>query len=190
MKKNTINVRELVQKYQANCDRINEIADACEKEQRERSDAETKEFEALTRENQLLSMRMQAATADYVRENPNARAEAEALIRENVAAGRKTEITLMRSGEFAGMMVADAASGKIVPLNVQDFIEPLDEGFILDKVGLPMPTGLVGDYVWPVYDMVEASVMGEGVALSDSKINLSNLAAAPERIGLAIPVTN
>ena len=190
MKKNTINVRELVQKYQANCDRINEIADACEKEQRERSDAETKEFEALTRENQLLSMRMQAATADYVRENPNARAEAEALIRENVAAGRKTEITLMRSGEFAGMMVADAASGKIVPLNVQDFIEPLEEGFILDKVGLPMPTGLVGDYVWPVYDMVEASVMGEGVALSDSKINLSNLAAAPERIGLAIPVTN
>ena len=30
MKKNQINVRELVQKYQANCARINEIADACE----------------------------------------------------------------------------------------------------------------------------------------------------------------
>ena len=39
MKKNKINVRELVNKYQANCDRIGEIADICEKEQRERNDA-------------------------------------------------------------------------------------------------------------------------------------------------------
>ena len=190
MKKNQINVRELVQKYQANCTRINEIADACETEQRERNEAETKEFEALTRENQLLGMRMQAATADYLRENPNASAEAEKLIRENLKSGRKTEITLVRSGEFAGMMVSDAAAGGIVPLRVQDFIEPLVEGFILNKVGLPLPTGLSGDYVWPIYETVEASVAGEGVALGDSKINLDKLTATPERIGIAIPVTN
>lgn len=190
MKKNQINVRELVQKYQANCTRINEIADACETEQRERNEAETKEFEALTRENQLLGMRMQAATADYLRENPNASAEAEKLIRENLKSGRKTEITLVRSGEFAGMMVADATNGGIVPLRVQDFIEPLVEGFILNKVGLPLPTGLSGDYVWPIYETVEASVAGEGVALGDSKINLDKLTATPERIGIAIPVTN
>ena len=150
MKKNTINVRELVQKYQANCDRITEIADACETEQRERTEAETKEFEALTRENQLLGMRMQAATADYLRENPNAAAQAEKVVRENLKAGRQTEITLMRSGEFAGMMVADDINGGIIPLRVQDFIEPLVEGFILKLVGLPMPTGLSGDFVWPI----------------------------------------
>ena len=190
MKKNQINVRELVQKYQANCTRINEIADACETEQRERNEAETKEFEALTRENQLLGMRMQAATADYLRENPNATAEAEKLIRENLKSGRKTEITLVRSGEFAGMMVADATAGGIVPLRVQDFIEPLVEGFILNKVGLPLPTGLSGDYVWPIYDTVEATIAGEGVALTDSKITLDKLTATPERIGIAIPVTN
>lgn len=190
MKKNTINVRELVQKYQANCDRITEIADACETEQRERTEAETKEFEALTRENQLLGMRMQAATADYLRENPNAAAQAEKVVRENLKAGRQTEITLMRSGEFAGMMVADDINGGIIPLRVQDFIEPLVEGFILKLVGLPMPTGLSGDFVWPIYDIVEASIAGEGVALTDSKINLSKLTATPERIGIAIPVTN
>lgn len=190
MKKNQTNVRELVQQYQANCTRINEIADACETEQRERNEAENKEFEALTRENQLLGMRMQAATANYLRENPNATAEAEKLIRENLKSGRKTEITLVRSGEFAGMMVADDIAGGIVPLRVQDFIEPLVEGFILNKVGLPLPTGLSGDYVWPIYDTVEASVAGEGVALTDSKINLDKLTATPERIGIAIPVTN
>ena len=190
MKKNQINVRELVQKYQANCARINEIADACETEQRERNEAETKEYEALTRENQLLGMRMQAATADYLRENPNVHAEVEKLVRENLKSGRQTEITLMREGEFTGMMVADAANGSIIPLRVQDFLEPLIEGFILNLVGLPMPTGLSGDFVWPIYDVVEATIAGEGVALTDSKINLNKLTATPERIGIAIPVTN
>ncbi|MBQ8070944.1 MAG: phage major capsid protein [Bacteroidales bacterium] len=190
MKKNQINVRQLVNQYQANCDRISEIADACEKEQRERTEAENKEFEALSRENQLISMRMQAATAEHLRENPNAREEAVRMIRENASKGRKTEITFMREGEFTGMMVSDIESGAIVPLNVQDIIKPLQEGFILDKVGLPMPTGLAGDYVWPTYDMVEATVAGEGVALSDTKIEFNKLTANPERIGIAIPVTN
>ena len=190
MKKKTINVRELVERYQANCERINAIADACETEQRERTEAETTEFETLARENQLLTMRMQAATADHLRENPNAVADAEQLIRENVKNGRQTEITLIHEREFTGMMVSDANSGGIIPLNVQDFIKPLVEGFILDKVGLPMPTGLVGDFVWPIYDLAEATVAGEGVELSDSKINLSKLTATPERIGIAIPVTN
>ena len=190
MKKNNVNVREALEKYQANCTRINEIANACEQEQRERTEAETHEYEALLRENQLLSMRMQAATANYLRENPDAMKQAETLIRENMAQGRKTELTLMRSGEFAGMMVSDAASGKIVPLNVQDFIEPLEEGLILGLVGLPMRTGLIGDFVWPIYEIAEASVAGEGVALTDSKLTLSNLTATPERIGIAIPATH
>lgn len=190
MEKKDVNVRELVNKYQTNCERINAIADACEQEQRERTEAETKEYEALARENQLLAMRMQTATVDYLRENPNAQMDAEKLIRENVSNGRKTEITLVREGEFAGLMVSDATSGGIIPLNVQDFIKPLIEGFILDKVGLPMPTGLAGDFVWPIYDMAEATIAGEGVALSDSKIELSKLTASPERVGIAIPVTN
>lgn len=190
MKKKDVNVRELVNKYQTNCERINAIADACEQEQRERTEAETKEYEALARENQLLAMRMQTATVDYLRENPNAQIDAEKLIRENVSNGRKTEITLVREGEFAGLMVSDATSGGIIPLNVQDFIAPLIEGFILDKVGLPMPTGLAGDFVWPIYDMAEATIAGESVALSDSKIELSKLTASPERVGIAIPVTN
>jgi HK97 family phage major capsid protein len=135
-------------------------------------------------------MKMQAATAEHLRENPNAVADAEKMIRENAKNGKKTEITFVREGEFTGMMVADVRTGGIIPLNVQDILKPLEEGFILDKVGLPMPTGLVGDFVWPIYDLAEASIAGEGVALSDSKINLSKLTASPERIGIAIPVTS
>ena len=184
--KNNIIVRELVNKYQANCDRITEIADACEKEQRERNEAENAEFEALTRENQILQMKMQAAAAEHLRENPNAIEEATRMIRENSAQGQRTEILLVRDM----MMVADVNSGGIVPLNIQEIMRPLQEGFILDKVGLPMPTGLAGDYVWPLYENVDAELAGEGVELTDKKINLNKLRATPERVGIAIPVTN
>lgn len=186
MKKNKVNVRELVNKYQANCDRIGEIADLCENEKRERTEAETKEFEALARENQLLQMKMQVATAEHLRENPNAAADAVKIIRENAGKGQKTEIIFVRDI----MMVSDITNGALVPLNVQEIMKPLTEGFILDKVGLPMPTGLRGDFVWPMYEMVEAQIAGEGVVLGDTKIPFSKMTAAPERIGIAIPVTN
>lgn len=184
--KNKLNVRELVEKYQANCDRITEMANTCETEQRERTEAETTEYEALVRENQLLQMKMQAASAEYLRENPNAREDAVKIIRENAANGKKTEIVFVRET----MLVTDVEKGGIVPLNIQDILKPLQEGFILDKVGLPMPTGLAGDYVWPMYEMVEATVLGEGAQLGDTKIPFSKLTASPARVGIAIPVTN
>ena len=186
MKKKKLNVRDLVMQYQTNCDRISEIADVCEKENRERNEAENKEFEALVRDNQLLQMKMQIATAEHLRENPNAAEDAITLIRENAKNGRKSEIVFVRDL----MVVSDVNAGGVIPLNVQDILKPLQEGFILDKVGLPMPTGLAGDFVWPIYEMVEATVLGEGAALSDTKIPFSKLTATPARIGIAIPVTN
>ncbi len=186
MKKEKINVRELIDKYQQNCDRITEMADVCEKEQRERNETENVEFETLMRENQLLQMKMQAATAEHLRENPNAKEDAIKIIRENAAAGQRTEILMLRDI----MMVNDVRNGAIVPLNIQEILKPLQEGFILDKLGLPMPTGLAGDFVWPMYEMVEAELAGEGAALSDTKIPFSKMSAAPERMGIAIPVTN
>ena len=39
-KKKKVNVRQLVNQFQANCERINAIADACENEQRERTEQE------------------------------------------------------------------------------------------------------------------------------------------------------
>ena len=186
MKKNVFNVRELINRFQQNCDRITEIADACEKEQRERNEKEENEYKMLMRENQLLQMKMQAATAEHLRENPNAAEDAIRIIRENAAAGQRTEIMMMRDI----MAVQDVRNGSIVPLNIQEILKPLQEGFILDKLGLPMPTGLVGDFVWPMFEMVEAEIAGEGAALTDTKIPFNKMTASPERIGIAIPVSN
>ena len=185
MHKNTVNVRELVNKYQTNCERISEIANACEKEQRERNEAETAEYNALVRENQLLQMKMQAAAVEQLCENPNTLEDVNRIIRENMNNGRQTQIMLMRDL----VMVSDVTAGGIIPVKIQDILDPLVEGLILDKVGLPMPTGLAGDYIWPTYETVEATIAGEGVALSDTEITMSKLTASPQRVGIAIPVT-
>ena len=131
-------------------------------------------------------MRMQIATAEHLREHPDAMNDAVKILRENAKNHQKTEIIMVRDM----MMVSDINKGNLVPLNIQDILEPLQEGFILDKVGLPMPTGLSGDFVWPMYEMVEAEIAGEGAALSDRKIPFSKMQANPDRVGIAIPVTN
>ncbi len=185
MKEKKVNVRQLIDKYQVNCDRIREIADTCEKEKRERNEKENAEYGALVRENQLLQMKMQAIATEQLRENPNTVAETNRIIRENMNSGRQTKIMFVRDL----VMVDDITGGGIVPVKVQDILKPLVEGLILDKVGLPMPTGLAGDYVWPTYEAVEATIAGEGVALTDTEISMSKLTASPQRIGIAIPVT-
>lgn len=181
-------LRELLEKLRKNNDRINEMADTLEKEQRARTEAETVEYEALIRENDVLAMRMRVLANEENKrdgvEDPKRRAEK--LLRENARNGVRSEIYFTRDL----MTVTDAQNGAIIPLNIQDILKPLNEGFILDKVGLSLPTGLVGDFVWTTYEMVEASILGEGVELTDKKIPFNKLTASPERIGVAIPVTN
>lgn len=181
-----IDVRGMIDRYKVNCDRMNEIAEQCERENRVRNEAENTEFDALVRENQLLQMKMQSAAAEHLRANPNAAADALRLVRENASHGRKTEIVFCRDI----MTVSDVRSGELVPLAVQEILKPLQEGFILDMVGLPFSTGLSGDFVWPMYEAVTATVQAEAAALSDTEISFSKLTASPERIGIAIPVSN
>ena len=88
-------------------------------------------------------MKMQALAVEHLRDSAATAADASRIIRENVAAGRQTQIMLMRDL----VMVADVTTGGIIPVKTQDILDPLVEGLILDKVGLPMPTGLAGDNI-------------------------------------------
>lgn len=187
MKEKTINVRSLVEKYQANCARIKEIADLCDKEQRSRTEAETKEYEALARDNEMLRMRMLA----YQGQAASAAASLGTQIREamqqggrqNVSVGR--ELTLRRDKT----MVSDVAAGGLVPDLVQTPVLPLMEQTIYDLVGIPMQQGLAGNFVWPVVEFGAATINGEGESLETQKLKFSKLTASPERIGYAYEAT-
>lgn len=69
--------------------------------------------------------------------------------------------------EFTGMISTGAQP--MIPLTINDIIPALEEGLIISKLGLPLRTGLAGDYCWPTVSAVEAEVAGEAVALTDKK---------------------
>lgn len=184
-KSEKLNVRELVDKYQANCDRISEIAETCETEQRERTAAEDTEYTALVRENQLLQMKMQASSVQNLSREPAENNDArlrELLLRQKAEAS----IVLVRD-----LMTTDALDGTgIIPVKEEEMLKPLRTGLIYDKVGIKVMTGLVaGKLRWPRHGKAVAQWAGEGERLVDARIDFSKLDTKPVRLGLAIPVT-
>ncbi|WP_302612350.1 phage major capsid protein [uncultured Muribaculum sp.] len=185
--KKKLNVRELVNRYQENCDRIQTIAETCEKEQRERTEAEDKEFAALTRENQLLQMKMQAVNAP----NPVETASPTEQLREVVNSanpGGKVSIILTR--DVTLMTTSSVADTGIIPVDEQEMLKPLRAGLIYDKVGINLRTGLAaGELRWPMHTKAVGQFADEGERLTDSKVEFDKLTVTPRRLGIAIPVT-
>lgn len=178
------NSRALVTKYQENCARIQEIADLCESEKRGRTEAETSEYEALVRENQFIQMRANALPG--LDADGNRQASLIHGIREALKSGSSFKVPVQMRDS---VLSTNVEAGGLVPLKIQDIVKPLSEGLITGKLGLPMPTGLSGTYQWPVWDVGEASVVGEGVAVSDTPLTLEKMTATPERVAVKIPVS-
>lgn len=174
-------LRELVSKYQENCARIDEIADLCEKEKRERSEAETSEYNALVRENQMIQMRMSAMQAPA--QTVDTQSSVIKATREAIQNGGTFKIPVQLR---EGVLSTNADAGGLVPVKIQDILDPLTEGLIVSKLGLPMPTGLSGTYQWPLWDIGDATVAGEGVAVSETALTLDKMTAAPERIAVMV----
>lgn len=178
-----INLRQLADQYQSNCERINAIADLCEAEERGRNEAEEAEFATLTRTNQALQMRMHAANARQL--GATVAPDPQQRLREVVASGRDVHITMQRD-----IQLSDAVAGTgIIPVNEGEMLTPLRAGLIYDKVGIRVGFGLAGSYRWPSHTKAVAAFAGEGERLADSKIDFDKLEASPVRFGIAIPIS-
>ena len=185
MKKKTVQVRELVDKYQTNCERISEIADTCEKEQRERNEAEDAEYKALSRENQLLQMRMHAIAVEAgTPQNVNT----DEVLREMLL-NKNSKVTISLMREVTPQTTAALADTGIIPVQEQEMLKPIRLGLIYDKVGLNIRSGLIGTLRWPKHSKAVAQFADEAERLSDSKIDWSKLETTGHRLGIAIPVT-
>lgn len=183
-------LEQIKKQLKADGERIKTIAKTAETEKRDFTPEEKKELDTIEQRDRVLEVKLKGIKreqeASEITSKADNRMAALKLLRDNARNGKKSEIVFTRDL----MTVSDVEGGGVIPVKIQDILDPLTEGFILDKVGLPMPTGLAGDYVWPAYEMVDAQIAGEGVALTDTKISFSKLTARPERIGIAIPVTN
>ena len=184
-----IDVRSYADRLTAIQTRMNEITDSCEKENRQRSQAENTEFDALVREAGVINARIQAANANGGFVTVTTQEEKlDEFLRGCVSGVNKRVYALTLKRDYTGMMTTDATAA--IPLTIGDIVKPLEAGLIYDKVGLPLLTGLAGDYCWPVLGTVEASIAGEGVDLADSKIDITQLKPSPVRLGISIKVTN
>lgn len=186
MKKAKANIRDLVNRYQENCDRIQEISDACEAEQRERNDAEEAEYRNLHRDNEIIRMRLQAIDAPAPRTASPTEQLREVVNSSNP--GSKVSIVLTRDTTL--MTTAGVAETGIIPVDEQEMLKPLRAGLIYDKVGLNIRTGLSGSTLrWPKHSRAKGQFADEGERLVDSKVDFDKLTVTPRRLGLAIPVT-
>lgn len=203
-KKEKTTIRSLVDKYQVNCERIGEIADLCEKENRERTEAEDAEFKALTRENDVLRMKMQAIQAESFREVAPVVVNNDKVLRETLLErGQKVTVLITREGTAAGAGAGAAATGDVVspqttealaetgiiPVHEQEMLNPIRKGLIYDKVGLNIRSGLSGTLRWPKHGKAVASFADEAERLVDSSISWDKLETNGHRMGIAIPVT-
>ena len=185
MKKKTVQVRELVDKYQTNCNRISEIADTCEREQRERNEAEDAEYKALSRENQVLQMRMHAIA---VESNTVPNVDTDEVLREMLL-NKNSKVTISLMREVTPQTTAALADTGIIPVAEQEMLKPIRLGLIYDKVGLNIRSGLIGTLRWPKHSKAVASFADEAERLTDSKVDWDKLETSGHRLGIAIPVT-
>lgn len=182
-------VRQWADRLEAIRTRMNEITDVCEKESRTRSMAEDAEFEALRRESSIISARVAAAAISGGKaEAGDQAAQFDEFLKANTRSGTQSVNSQVLTRDFTGQTTVNSAAA--IPLSIGDIVKPLEAGLIYDKIGIPILTGLEGEYCWPVVGSVEASIANEGVPLSDTEIDIEALKPKPVRLGISIDVTN
>lgn len=180
--------------------RLRELADVLERENREATEAERAEAAALAREKVILEMRALAAQSPAV---PVREPSMASMLREQIRGGQVVEIKL-REGESGGtqpggdgtqtaadslMKTDDLQAGGLEPVLAQEILHAVEEGLIYNQLGIRIPTGLRGQWEWPVAGAVECTIAGEGVAVDPVKVELSKVATVRDRFAVGAEAT-
>lgn len=178
--------KEIIAKRREKCNRMAQIATQADDEKREFTQEEKDELAVLRREVENMDVQIMAASRELPEVKTLAREiEVETRIREAVQKGEKVQQVLAREV----VQNLESVQSSLVPLTINDVLPPLEKGMIYDKVGIRLQTGLAGDYVWPLLGSIEAEVAGESVALSDQKLDFTNIKPNPRRVGISITVS-
>jgi HK97 family phage major capsid protein len=195
MFENKISVMQLIQQRESLLKKredvnksMNAIIDEAKANKRELSAEENvkyqqlqSEFDTLSREIAINVDMTNFATANPVKEKTKSE-----MLRECLKGGVQREYVLAREA----MTTTDIEAGGMVPLTIKDVIPPLEMGLIFDKVGIQVQTGVKGNIQWPALGAIEASIVGEAVAVNETKIDLSKINAKHVRLSLKAKVSN
>jgi HK97 family phage major capsid protein len=182
---------ELQVRYREIQDRMGELNVTAAEGKRELTDDEKREWNALTREAELVMMDLQGQMNDEElakhREQVSKGEQLREYLRQTKEAGAKREILLWPSG---GNTTANITASGAIQLSIHEMIPTLHEGLGL-PVGLGIVTGVTGDELWPVsVNDVEMEEKGEVEALNDQVLEFEKIVPVQNRVGLKVPVSN
>lgn len=192
MSKKFVNVQQYITRREQICRDLNNLADTCEAEKREFTDDEKAQIETLKREKDVLELRINAANGAGMVAVEDKALAFDKVLREVANGGKRVEGALKRenlSTANAIMSTTTNVQEGLVPVSIQAIIKPLEQGLILQQLGMPLYTGLYGDFVFPTIGAVEATVAGEGVEIGDSTINFDKIKPEPKRVAISITIT-
>jgi HK97 family phage major capsid protein len=179
-----VDVKQYIARREEIKNEINVIVDKAEAEnKREFTDEEKTALEHYRRELNVLDYKIMSADKSGKVEVSQREVEFDKFLREAWNNQAMQNNTLQREA------ILSTAADAMIPLTIGDIVKPLEDGLILKAVGLPMMTGLAGDFVWPVVGNVEAEVAGEAVELTDKTIDFGKVKPNPKRVGVSITIT-
>ncbi len=132
------------------------------------------------------AMRAAQAAAQNLRFS-TARQRAGAAFRLAFSGRSKTNATVELRDAY--VTLAQDVAGTI-GITVGDMIQPLEKGLILGKLGIPLKTGLSGDYRYPLMPYLEARIEEEDVAMTPSEYKVDAVVPHPKRTCIAVTVGN
>ena len=182
---------ELQIRYREIQDRMGELNVAAAEGKRELTEDEKREWNALTREAEVIMMDIQGQMTDAElakhREQVNKGEQLREYLRQTKDAGAKREILLWPASQGSTSNIT--ASGAI-QLSIHEMIPTLHEGLDLPET-LRIVTGVEGNELWPVsVNDVEMEEVGEVEALNDQVLDFANITPVQNRVGLKVPVSN
>ena len=191
--------KEQIQKRQlAIWDRMDVIEETSKKENREFTEAEAKEYEALIRESKGLSARAEAMASGKQLENIRERKSKNAIMREflqKCVETRSNASTILMNpteGAEAGETneIANLEAGGAIPLTINELIDTKVAGIEL-PADLKIVTGVTGNEIWPYStNDVEFSVAGEVEKVGEQALNFAKISATPNAVAANVAVSH
>ena len=189
--------KDMIQKRQlAIWDRLDQIDALAEKEKREFTAEEVREYESLISESKKLSARAEAMATGKALENIRERKSKNAILREFlqkcVETRSNASTILLNPVTTGGDQNEDAnidASGAI-PLTINELIDTKVAGVELPG-DLRVVTGVTGNEIWPYStNDVTFTVAGEVEKVSEQALNFAKISATPAAVAANVAVSH
>lgn len=189
--------KEQIQKRQlAIWDRMDVIEETSKKENREFTEAEAKEYEALLRESKGLSARAEAMASgkqlEQIREHKSKNAIMREFLQKCVETRSNASTTLMNAVTTGNdqNVNANLEAGGAIPLTINELIDTKVAGIELPG-DLRTVTGVVGNEIWPYStNDVQFTVAGEVEKVGEQALNFAKISATPNAVAANVAVSH